>query len=202
VHISFDQVREGPVRWEETVEVPAESPGDPERVVLSPVRCRGTATFADPSFHVHGDLAWTQKLRCDRCLAAFEEEASTSFDVVLEQVAGGLHEAAPHDERRPRRGRNEDAVEQDPTDGAAEAELHQLEEDDFGVVRVVGDEIDTAPLIAEQVLLALPMKPLCKAECAGLCPTCGVDRNVERCQCAPATDTRWAGLEVWLDKRP
>ena len=89
----------------------------------------------------------------------------------------------------------------EPTETGEEAESHRLEEDDFGVIRVVGDEVDTEPLVAEQVLLALPMKPLCKAECAGLCPTCGADRNVEPCQCAPAADARWAGLEAWMDKR-
>ena len=201
MHISFDQVREGPVRWEEIVAIPAESLGEPELLTLSPVRCRGTATFVDPSFHLHAELEWTQKLRCDRCLAIFEEEASAAFDLVLEQVGGGSREPAAPDERRARRGRNEEPASREPTEDGEEAESQRLEEDDFGVVQVVGDEVDTEPLIGEQLLLALPMKPLCKAECAGLCPTCGADRNVEPCQCPPATDARFAGLEAWLDKR-
>ncbi len=45
-------------------------------------------------------------------------------------------------------------------------------------------ELDVAALLWEEFLLALPVKPLCKAECAGLCPTCGADRNEGPCDCA------------------
>jgi uncharacterized protein len=35
----------------------------------------------------------------------------------------------------------------------------------------------------EQFYLALPMKPLCRPDCQGLCPVCGKNRNVETCAC-------------------
>jgi uncharacterized protein len=35
----------------------------------------------------------------------------------------------------------------------------------------------------EQFYLALPMKPLCREDCKGLCPICGVNRNRETCSC-------------------
>jgi uncharacterized protein len=201
MHISFDQVRVGPVRWEETVELPAESLGESELLALSPVRCRGTATFVDPSFHLHADLAWVQKLRCDRCLAEFEQEAQVRFDLVLQQVGEAEHEPAAHGERPERRGRGDGHEAAEARHAPEELETLQLEEDDFGVVRVAGDEVSTEPLIAEQVLLSLPMKPLCKPDCAGLCPTCGADRNAEPCQCRPPADERWAGLDAWMQKR-
>ncbi|MBF0184053.1 MAG: DUF177 domain-containing protein [Magnetococcales bacterium] len=43
-----------------------------------------------------------------------------------------------------------------------------------------------ASVIEEELLLALPMIPLCKPDCAGLCPDCGTDRNREKCHCHPA----------------
>jgi uncharacterized protein len=47
-----------------------------------------------------------------------------------------------------------------------------------------GEEIDLGPLIREQVLLALPTRPLCRDECRGLCPGCGANLNFERCGCS------------------
>lgn len=58
-----------------------------------------------------------------------------------------------------------------------------------------GEEIDLSGLIHEQIVLSFPMKPLCHEECKGLCPRCGVDRNIEPCQCdGPRLDPRWEPL--------
>jgi uncharacterized protein len=46
-----------------------------------------------------------------------------------------------------------------------------------------GPEVDLTPLVYEQAMLALPTRPLCAEECRGLCPTCGANRNTERCGC-------------------
>ncbi len=59
-----------------------------------------------------------------------------------------------------------------------------------------GDRIDLEPVAREAVLLELPIAPLCKDDCLGLCPTCGVDRNEVDCDCGDApVDPRWGGLE-------
>ena len=48
----------------------------------------------------------------------------------------------------------------------------------------------------EAVLLELPDAPLCRPDCAGLCPTCGTNLNTGTCDCtAPAGDARWAALD-------
>lgn len=44
--------------------------------------------------------------------------------------------------------------------------------------------IDLNPEIAEEIILDLPVKPLCKMDCLGLCPKCGRDLNQEKCGCA------------------
>jgi uncharacterized protein len=57
------------------------------------------------------------------------------------------------------------------------------------------DVIDLAPLVRDALLLELPATPLCRDDCAGLCPTCGVDRNATSCDCATdELDPRWAAL--------
>ena len=60
-----------------------------------------------------------------------------------------------------------------------------------------GPEVDMTPLVHEQVLLALPTRPLCAEECRGLCPQCGVNRNTGACQCTVETgDPRLAVLRT------
>ena len=57
------------------------------------------------------------------------------------------------------------------------------------------DQIDLNELLREQFYLALPMKPLCVADCRGLCLHCGINQNTGTCECAPAwEDPRLAPL--------
>jgi uncharacterized protein len=55
--------------------------------------------------------------------------------------------------------------------------------DDLEFTVYDGDEIDLTPLVQEQVLLALPTRPLCKEDCRGLCPQCGINLNEHQCDC-------------------
>jgi len=55
--------------------------------------------------------------------------------------------------------------------------------------------LDITEAVRQYFLLAIPMKPLCKKDCAGLCPTCGKNLNQGKCDCpAQNTDPRWAKL--------
>ena len=67
---------------------------------------------------------------------------------------------------------------------------------------LTGDELDLEPLARDAVLLELPLATLCAEDCAGLCPTCGANRNTETCDCAPAVDPRWAALDALRDEDP
>lgn len=58
-----------------------------------------------------------------------------------------------------------------------------------------GDQLDLEPMVRDAVLLELPQVPLCRPDCAGLCPTCGTELNTEACSCGPPLlDERWAAL--------
>jgi uncharacterized protein len=55
--------------------------------------------------------------------------------------------------------------------------------------------IDLEPMVRDALLLELPLVPLCRPDCAGLCPTCGLNRNVAACDCSTdEPDPRWAAL--------
>ena len=73
----------------------------------------------------------------------------------------------------------------------ADDEGHEimLHEDDFTAAELDPDgRIDLVALAREQLELAVPMKPICRPDCRGLCPTCGADRNSEPCACAAPPD--------------
>jgi uncharacterized protein len=50
-----------------------------------------------------------------------------------------------------------------------------------------GEVIDLESIIREQIILTLPLKPLCSEDCRGLCTRCGVNLNQERCACKAET---------------
>ncbi len=55
--------------------------------------------------------------------------------------------------------------------------------------------LDLTEAVRQYLLLALPMKPLCREDCAGLCPVCGQDLNKRSCRCPTVQpDPRWAKL--------
>ena len=71
----------------------------------------------------------------------------------------------------------------------------ELASDDLDVEFFRGDTLDMGHLAAEQVNLALPMKPLCSDGCRGICPVCGLDRTKGNCRCEEENiDPRWSGL--------
>jgi uncharacterized protein len=55
--------------------------------------------------------------------------------------------------------------------------------DDANVVGFAGNEIDLGDEVRDEILLAIPLKPLCKEDCRGLCSVCGGNRNATPCDC-------------------
>jgi uncharacterized protein len=58
--------------------------------------------------------------------------------------------------------------------------------------------LDLREGLRQYILMSEPAKPLCRQDCAGLCPNCGADLNKEPCRCQPTGDDRWnvlAGLK-------
>jgi uncharacterized protein len=63
---------------------------------------------------------------------------------------------------------------------------------------ITDDHIDLAPLVHDAIFLDLPLAPLCREDCQGLCSQCGIDRNEGSCDCQAPIDPRWAMLENLL----
>ena len=70
-----------------------------------------------------------------------------------------------------------------PDETAGADDEQEIREEDVGVSYYKDDVIDLGEVMREQFYLALPMKPLCREDCRGLCPVCGVNRNRETCAC-------------------
>jgi uncharacterized protein len=80
-------------------------------------------------------------------------------------------------------------------------ELYQLHPETDEAFAIEGDILDLEPLVREAVLLDLPLAPLCRPDCGGLCPECGADRNEIDCGHQPDTgDPRWAALDDLRDR--
>jgi uncharacterized protein len=73
--------------------------------------------------------------------------------------------------------------------------------DDDEAYPITDDELDLGPMAREAVVLELPLAPLCRVDCQGLCPSCGADRNTEACDCVAPVDARWANLDVLRSTR-
>ncbi len=74
------------------------------------------------------------------------------------------------------------------------------EQEEQEVVYVPQEEIDLQPLVQQELILALEIQPLCKSDCAGLCPVCGNNRNITPCTCDDfAIDPRLSVLSSFFD---
>jgi uncharacterized protein len=88
-----------------------------------------------------------------------------------------------------------------PVHGVLDVRVHEqfrpgAAPDDEDAYPLVNEEVDLHDLVRDAVLLELPLAPLCRPDCAGLCPSCGADRNDGDCGCRPALDPRWATLDA------
>jgi uncharacterized protein len=77
----------------------------------------------------------------------------------------------------------------------------KMAEDSEEYILMNGDQVaDLDILVQQELLLAMPMKPVCDENCKGLCPRCGVNWNNETCGCKVVpTDSRWQGLSDLLN---
>ena len=171
MRVRLDQVRHEPFYWQETKEVSAESLDRPELTRLGPVTWKGQVVYADPGFLLRARLSYEQTLTCNRCLASFPDTVGN--DVYLMVFVDR---------------------------SAAAAGEHELHEKDMGVLSVPDEILETEPILIEQLQLNIPMKPLCRPDCAGLCSSCGADLNQATCDCPKSVDPRWVGLAALRDR--
>lgn len=78
---------------------------------------------------------------------------------------------------------------------AADSEGAEVRDEDLDTFAFDGEKIDLEPVFREQFVLAVPFAPLCREDCKGLCPQCGIDRNTGTCSCEKPIDPRLAALK-------
>jgi uncharacterized protein len=74
--------------------------------------------------------------------------------------------------------------------------LEPRDDEDEGYAVLPDDRLPLDTMVRDALVLAFPAFPLCRPDCAGLCPVCGADRNADGCGHGgpDVTDPRWAGL--------
>jgi len=79
----------------------------------------------------------------------------------------------------------------------------EVPEDDKAALIDDSHVLDLGEMVRQYLLLSLPMHPLCREDCAGLCPHCGHNLNAGPCACPPEpVDSRWATLRELLHEAP
>jgi uncharacterized protein len=129
-----------------------------------PFRVRVRAWKQGEDVLLEGVLEGAFELECGRCLARYRQPLRESFRLVLEPAGT--------------------RVPGDPEAAQALARDGLCLGDELETGWYRGAEIQVDSLCLELIALALPVQPLCREDCAGLCPRCGADRNTTPCECA------------------
>jgi uncharacterized protein len=157
MQIDLRELEQGQTRLE--MEVTGASVGlDPAEVPLEgPIGVVLNLDRRGDEIWIRGHLHAVAPQECSRCLTEISENLELDFEVFCAKVRNPYVEGHP-----------------------------ALDEEDGGVHFHDGRTLSIDPEIREAVILGLPMKPLCKESCEGLCPQCGEDRNAGPCRCQRA----------------
>jgi uncharacterized protein len=157
MEIDLRQLPEGQTRLD--FELPAQSVGlvPSDVTVEGPLALTLSLDRRGDEIWVRGKLHLTARQECSRCLTDYHETLDLDFQVFCAKV-------------------------QNPNVMSARI----VDEEDEGVRFHDGKVLSIDQEIREAVILGLPMKPLCRESCAGLCPKCGEDRNQGPCRCVRA----------------
>lgn len=149
---------------------------DPDLLQSDILRSNGRAQLVEEhhgkhrtikDIRINGQLSSQVEAKCARCLEPVIQKVVRPFDLLY-------------------RPQGADAGEEERSVAVSEAEISYYE----------GEGILLEDVLREQVLLALPLRVICREECRGLCPHCGKNLNLEPCSCtAVPPDGRWAALK-------
>ena len=152
----------------ENVYEPEQFSGDRESFcVVSPVSLDFEILKDKQQVQLIGAVKTMVELPCSRCLESFPWPIDAQFDLRYQPRAQNTGEGE-----------------------------REIEEDDLTTAFYEDEKIDLGQLMREQFYLSLPMKPLCREDCQGLCSVCGTNLNRGTCQCERDwEDPRFATLK-------
>lgn len=151
--------------------------------VLQEISAAGDCIFTDPldirigakrmgeMVSVEGRVAATLRMTCNRCLVEFETALQPRF--VLTYTRRSPEDPEPVDD-----------------------EAIELQAEKIGLISFTGEEIHLLEDVQSEIVMAIPMRPICSENCKGLCPQCGGNRNEVACGCKTRSgDPRLAVLK-------
>ena len=131
-----------------------------QEIPVGPVELRGTLSRVRRGYELDATLSGHVTLGCVRCLESFEHPLSFPFHLLFVE--------------RERPASGETQVQ------AADCDLYPH----------AAGKVDLASVAREQIYLQLPLKPVCREGCRGLCVTCGEDLNRGTCRCSAQSGVR------------
>ncbi len=143
--------------------------------VLGKISAAGDCLFAEPldirlgvkqmgeMVAVEGRVAATVRMNCNRCLIEFESVLRPGFTLTYI--------------RRP----------PEDIEPAGDEDV-ELQTEKIGLISFTGEQIDLLQDVQSEIVMAIPMRPICSETCKGLCPQCGVNLNETACDCENRID--------------
>ncbi|MGA1876375.1 MAG: YceD family protein [bacterium] len=145
-----------------------------ELILKDEVKVTARVEKAGRKILVNGNIKTSSELECSRCLEHFTFPIDENFQILFEPYSSS---------------------------DVADAEI-ELKKQDLDIETYKDDVIELDTIIREQILLAMPMVPLCSDACKGLCPHCGANLNFQTCSChEKAPDSRWSKLQSLITKK-
>ena len=151
--LNLARIRTPHERFEQTY-APGQLESTDDFRVVEPVSLAFDIAKDNQQFRLVGTVRTTLEMPCSRCLELFIMAIDQAFDLRYQ----------PH------------------AQNSGEGE-REIEEDDLSTAFYANDQIDLGQLMREQFYLSLPMKPLCRDDCKGLCAACGTNLNRGTCDC-------------------
>jgi uncharacterized protein len=169
--LDVDSIR-GPHKRIDRIEPPSAFEADEGFRIVAPVDL-GFDLYKDRArIRLAGSLRTSLELDCSRCLERFTVPVDAAFELRYQPAT-----AIPAETDR------------------------EVGEDDLDTAFYRDGVVDLRELVREQLYLQLPMKPLCREACAGLCPVCGTNLNTHSCDCSHEwEDPRLAPLKALARK--
>ena len=140
---------------------------------LSPLSYQIRVSRSDSLVFVAGTISLKVEPACSRCLERFIFTINADFEISLSQAQ----------------------FQNLPLE-------MELKKEDLNTEFYDGDTVDLGAIIQNQIILAIPFNPLCREDCKGLCPHCGINKNQKVCRCSEkqSLDPRFSALKNFFKK--
>lgn len=167
MQIEVDRLKELGGRFSQSYEVGGLLLDDQDIQLAEPAEVHGRVRRSGNEVELRGEVRTRVQVGCSRCLKPVELPIHSEFDERFVPAVSWRAE-----------------------------EQHELQAEDLNLAVFDGAAIELDDLVREEILLAVPTRVLCREDCKGLCPLCGIDRNAGSCRCEIVDgDGRWQELK-------